>query len=213
MKNLQYDGIDIDLEGENIDGNYEGFIDDLSKALKSEKKLLTAAISTSEAQKLTNKALAHFDFLSIMSYDNVPYQEFFLPLPLEMKKIRLFHPSQHSSMNLAIHDLNFWTNARHISREKLNLGIPFYGYYFANGRISKLSYRTIMLQHPGMQDSDTIRDQKGILIYNGIPTIRQKTELAKSYVGGIMLWELMEDTTDETSLLKAANQVLNLTEK
>ena len=40
--------------------------------------------------------------------------------------------------------------------------------------------------------------------YNGLATIRQKTDLAITRAGGIMMWELSQDTFDPaTSLLFA----------
>jgi hypothetical protein len=44
--------------------------------------------------------------------------------------------------------------------------------------------------------------------YNGIATIKQKTSLALQQAGGIMIWELSQDTRDATSLLKAINDVI-----
>ncbi len=44
-------------------------------------------------------------------------------------------------------------------------------------------------------------DNAGGLDYNGQPTIRAKSELARNEAGGVMFWELSQDTTDDTSLL------------
>ncbi|MDB4923805.1 MAG: hypothetical protein JWQ54_5788 [Mucilaginibacter sp.] len=63
------DGIDVDLEGERIDNNYEAFVTGLSTALKSKNKLLTSAVATAYMSKYTDSALAVYDFINIMSYD------------------------------------------------------------------------------------------------------------------------------------------------
>jgi hypothetical protein len=39
--------------------------------------------------------------------------------------------------------------------------------------------------------------------YNGIPTIKRKTQWAMANAGGIMNWELSQDTTGSTSLVSA----------
>jgi chitinase len=44
--------------------------------------------------------------------------------------------------------------------------------------------------------------------YNGQPTIKKKTMLAKSMANGVMLWEKGQDSNDSTSLLKAVNDTL-----
>jgi hypothetical protein len=45
-------------------------------------------------------------------------------------------------------------------------------------------------------------DNAGGLDYNGQPTIRAKAELASREAGGIMFWEISQDTRDDTSLMK-----------
>lgn len=43
--------------------------------------------------------------------------------------------------------------------------------------------------------------------YNGINTIESKTRLAKKLgLGGVMIWEIGLDTSDDTSLLKAIDR-------
>ena len=47
-------------------------------------------------------------------------------------------------------------------------------------------------------------DSEGHYSFNGLDTIRAKTQLADSQqLGGIMIWELGQDTRDDTSLLRA----------
>ena len=44
--------------------------------------------------------------------------------------------------------------------------------------------------------------------YNGLATIKRKTDLAQARGGGIMIWELTQDTGDNTSLLRAVAEAL-----
>ncbi|RYY30552.1 MAG: hypothetical protein EOP46_21380, partial [Sphingobacteriaceae bacterium] len=61
MTDYGFDGVDVDLEGDYIDGNYEAIVTELSAALKPMKKLLTVAVVTWTSPKISNKALGLFD--------------------------------------------------------------------------------------------------------------------------------------------------------
>jgi len=48
------------------------------------------------------------------------------------------------------------------------------------------------------------------IYFNGIDTIQRKTCLVmQERIGGVMIWELAQDTTDETSLLLAISQAMS----
>jgi GH18 family chitinase len=60
---------------------------------------------------------------------------------------------------------------------------------------------------PGSQVKDSIVPEGGGLIYyNGLPTIRKKTELAFANTGGVMIWQLLQDSPGEHSLLSAIDE-------
>ena len=197
VEELNLDGIDVDLEGKSIDTNYEAFAGDLSAAMKLKGKLLTAAIATWESNLLTDKALSCFDFLNVMTYDNTgPW--------------RLNEPGPHSPYAMAITDINFWSNKRHIPQNKINLGLPFYGYRFTTGMQHEYTYREIVKMLPGSENADMATFAPGDTVYyNGIPTIKQKTAFAMQNAGGVMIWELMEDDPGEKSLLTVIDQTAN----
>ena len=44
-----------------------------------------------------------------------------------------------------------------------------------------------------------------IMYYNGVETIRKKTDLAKQKAAGIMIWQILGDASGDKSLLKAIN--------
>jgi chitinase len=197
LAELHLDGIDVDLEDSSIDKNYEAFIGDLSAALKPKGKLLTAAVATWESVKFTDKALSYFDFLNIMTYDATgPW--------------RLNEPGPHSPYSMALSDLDFWTNKRGIPKEKLNLGLPFYGYGFGPGIKHEFHYREIVKMYPGSENTDQVTVTAGnVIYYNGIPTIKMKTSFAMQNAGGVMIWELLEDAGEDKSLLSAIDQIAN----
>ncbi|KAA0989702.1 glycosyl hydrolase family 18 protein [Dyadobacter aurulentus] len=182
------DGIDVDLEGALIDANYESFVIDLAAALRQKNKLITAAIATVYKTQFTDKALAQFDFVNIMSYDRTG--------PWRPDK-----PGPHAPYSMAEEDLQYWLETRKIPREKLTLGVPFYGYGFGGTAPESMSYKNILRQYPDSINQDQMHLNGGVVYYNGLPTIRKKTELAKQKVSGVMIWQLLQDSTGVKSLL------------
>jgi len=195
-----FDGIDVDLEGSDIDENYENFAVELAKTLKAHKKLVTAAIAVFYKDKLSYNALAQYDFLNIMSYDHTG--------PWNPGK-----PGPHSTYEQAKEDLNYFATERKIPKEKMVLGVPFYGYGFGPELTSSplsLNYAEIISQFPNAAATDTILMPTGaILYYNGMATIKNKTALAMEKASGIMIWQLSGDAPEEKSLLKAINEQID----
>lgn len=190
------DGIDVDLEGDVIDENYEAFILDLSKQLKPTGKLLTAAVATWNAEKISSAALKKFDFINIMSYDHTgPWQP--------------NNPGPHAPYEKAVEEVNFWTNTRGLTKSKINLGLPFYGYAFGTKTSPYTNYSDIISRFPGAEKTDlVIPEDGGIIHYNGLETIQKKTALALKKAGGVMIWELTQDVDGEKSLLNVINKTI-----
>jgi GH18 family chitinase len=95
--------------------------------------------------------------------------------------------------------LNYWLE-RGLPTDKLVLGVPFYS------RPGEASYRTLVAADPAAAQADETKYNGSVMYYNGIPTMQQKTELARRLGSGIMIWTIASDTLDETSLLKAIHQ-------
>ncbi|HEU4551785.1 MAG TPA: glycosyl hydrolase family 18 protein [Chitinophaga sp.] len=104
--------------------------------------------------------------------------------------------SNHSPYSYAVSSLNYWRN-RGLAKEKAILGVPFYA------RPSWDSYATLLSQGAS-PNSDVFNGN----YYNGIPTIKSKTNLAFDNGGGIMIWELSQDATGANSLLSAIHDVV-----
>ena len=191
----QLDGLDVDLENDAIDSNYQSFITDLAAQLKPLKKLLTAALATWNAGKISDVALGHFDFINVMSYDQTG--------PWRPDK-----PGPHSTYEKAVEDLEYWRAKRNVAANRINLGVPFYGYGFG-APVESYSFRDILLNYPGAENKDSVaRSNGGFIYYNGIPTMIKKTQLALDQAGGIMIWQLMQDDPGELSLLKTIDQTI-----
>jgi chitinase len=191
------DGIDVDLENEAIDENYEKLVIGLSKKLKPLKKLLTAAVATWNGEKMSDAALQKFDFINVMSYDQTG--------PWTPDK-----PGPHSTYEKAVDDLDYWINTRKIAKKKINLGLPFYGYCFGTQYGPSMSYQDIISNFPGAEILDEVAPPTGgNIYYNGLPTIRKKTLLARKKAGGVMVWQLMQDDSGSNSLLKGIDDTVH----
>lgn len=196
-KDLNANGLDVDLEGAYIDANYEGFVTELGTALHKENKEITAALATWNGDSVSDKALATFDFVNIMSYDKTgPWR------PQE--------PGPHSPVSMAEDDLNYWIDKRSVPPEKITLGVPFYGYGFGADIKSEWFYNELVNDFPQAPNVDEIElPGKGTIYYNGKSTIAKKVDLVKKRnVSGIMIWELKHDAKGEHSLLTLINNKL-----
>lgn len=189
-----FDGIDIDIEGPSINQDYGDFIAGLAAELKPKGKLLTAALSQGYGGKqVPDSALADFDFINIMAYDATGTWD----------KNR---PGQHSSLAFAKAQVDYWLG-RGLPPAKAVLGVPFYGYGFAESwRNYSYSYRQIVAADPVA----ALYDETACTIYyNGMPTIRSKARLVLDRkLGGVMIWSLDNDAAGELSLLSALDSVL-----
>ena len=84
---------------------------------------------------------------------------------------------------------------------RLALGIPFYGYNFSETPVSAVTYAAIVSANVTNADRDVV----GETYYNGIITVKKKVNWAVQTVGGIMTWEVGQDSFDNNSLLLAVH--------
>lgn len=177
------DGVDIDWEypdpGASGDA-YTLLMSELATSLHGAGKILTAAVVGEgyTAGGVQDEVFTFIDFINIMAYDGG-------------------NGADHSPYSYAENTLAYWLG-RGLPKEKAILGLPFYS------RPGWLAYNTIVANNSNAPDVDFIDGQ----YYNGIATIKAKTELAMSIGGGVMMWELSQDTWDETSLLSAIDEVI-----
>ena len=72
-----------------------------------------------------------------------------------------------------------------------------------------MSYKQIVEEFPGSEQQDmVVPDNGGIIYYNGLPTIKSKTILAQKRAGGVMVWQLLQDSPGNNSLLSAINDTI-----
>ena len=192
---FQYDadGIDVDLEWSNVNQYYSDFVLELKRELIFYDKLMTAALPGKHRYPdITDEALAAFDFINVMAYDLTGHWD--------PKNVR-----QHSPYSFAVNCIDYWLSEG-VPAEKLNLGLPFYGWDFTSSRKVK------SIAYGEMVAADTTfahLDQIGKIFYNGKTLIETKTQLAMDQVGGVMIWELGQDDYNEFSLLSAIDILIN----
>ncbi|MDW3847100.1 glycosyl hydrolase family 18 protein [Micromonospora sp. BRA006-A] len=174
------DGVDMDWEypdpGASAN-NYTLLMQQLGSALHSRGKLLTAAV-VSEGYYVDGVPTAVFgsvDWLNIMAYDG---------------------GSPHAGYDWSIASVNRW-KSRGLPAAKAVLGVPFYsrpGYY---------TYSALVGMDPANANRDCTTVGGAQQCYNGVPTVKRKTQWAMANAGGMMNWELSQDTTGSTSLVSA----------
>ncbi|MBS7229626.1 carbohydrate-binding protein [Flavobacterium psychroterrae] len=187
-----FDGVDVDLEGPAINGDYGGFVIALANKLHSGGKQITAALSEGYGgANVPSSTFAAYDWINIMAYDATgPWAP--------------GTPGQHSPYSMAVNQFNYWTG-RGLPASKAIIGLPFYGYGFGASANQGISFANIVAQYPGSENQDQVGNT---IYYNGIPTIKAKTTFAIQNAGGVMIWELSQDATGSKSLLTAVNQVI-----
>lgn len=181
------DGVDMDWEfPEGASGNYAALMSELSARLHGQGKLLTAAVWGWDTFGVPTSIFPHVDFLNLMAYDG---------------------GNPHSSYAAAVDAISYWKSLG-LSKEKMVLGVPFYGrepyqsYEFLVARDASVPYR----------DENGYENVNGCY-YNSIPTIRKKTILAADQTSGIMIWALNQDTEGSTSLLLAIHNAAEPNQK
>lgn len=190
----ELDGVDVDLEWSYVTPLYSPFVLQLRDSLTAHGLPMTAALpGTYRYPNISDEAMLSFDFINMMVYD------FTGPWAPNT-------PGQHSSYNFAVNAINYW-QAQGMPADRLTLGVPFYGWNFNNAptSVTSATFGSLVAQNP----ANAQLDQVGQIYYNGIPTIRAKTELAMDEVAGIMIWELGQDAFNEYSLLTTIYNTVN----
>ncbi|BAL91271.1 putative glycosyl hydrolase [Actinoplanes missouriensis 431] len=171
------DGVDMDWEYPDPGAsatNYTALMGQLSTALHNEGKLLTAAV-VSEGGTANGVQPAVFGYVDWLNI--MAYDG----------------GSPHANYDWSINAANFW-KGRGLPKAKTVLGVPFYS------RPGYLTYAQLVAQDPANANRDCTPSGE---CYNGLPTIRRKTQWAMANAGGIMNWELSQDATGANSLVSA----------
>jgi chitinase len=179
VKTHGLDGVDMDWEYPDRGASSENFtllMRELCGALHAQAKLCTAAVAATgrHGDGIASEVFGLVDFLNLMAYDGG-------------------NGEAHSPYAYAVATLDYWLG-RGLPAEKAVLGVPFYG------RPSWQRYSAIVARDPEAPGKDV----SGEVHYNGRDTVRRKARLALERGGGVMIWELAQDTADDSTSLLAA---------
>ena len=172
------DGIDLDWEHpktpEQIQ-NYGQLIMELQRAFAERGLLVSATIAA--WQDLPRDAIASLDALQIMAYD---------------------HPKRHSTREDAMRDIEAVLKKGATERQVV-LGLPFYARHIERNQ-ETMTYENILEKFHPPESTDEVEG----FYFNGKKTILQKLDDAhRLKLGGVMVWEIGQDATGESSLLRA----------
>ena len=188
VRRFDLDGVDVDWEYPDVENRSAEdnvlLMKQLGDSLHAINKELTAAVVHygNQGDGTKDEIFEIVDWLNLMAYDDDKGQ----PIP-------------HSPYGLAEKSIGYWVKERGLPPEKAVLGLPFYG----KPRRQNLSHYKDLLA----AGADPMKDEFDSVYYNGIATIKRKTELAmKEGLSGVMIWEISQDTQDDHSLLKAINE-------
>lgn len=187
-----FDGVDMDWEHPRVDGGssgqYEKLMVYLAERLHKENKILTSAVLSGvtadglvyyDAPAHTDTVLNTVDWINVMAYDGGD-------------------GDRHSTYEFAVNCGEYWHKTRKMDASKVVLGVPFYG------RPSWASYEDFLKSDSKAADQDVINYNGMEAHYNGMPTIGKKTDYALQNLGGIMIWEITQDTTGQDKSLLTA---------
>jgi GH18 family chitinase len=86
-------------------------------------------------------------------------------------------------------------------REKILLGIPFYGRHIETRRA--LTYAEIVAKYQPAAEIDEVAG----VYFNGARTVVRKVQFARDQkIAGVVIWEVAQDVTDDASLLQAISE-------
>ena len=170
----QLDGADVDWEYPDAGQSAQNFLALMQelRAAMPDKLFTTAVVAYGEnGMGILPETFELFDFVNIMTYDG----------------------PDHGSMEQFERGLSFWSE-RGLPPEKIVMGVPFYG-------DPNFAYFKIIAEDPDAAQKDTFDYYGTIYHYNGILTVKAKTEMAMEKAGGIMFWTLDFDAQGELSLV------------
>lgn len=185
------DGVELDWEHPNKStaADYEKMVVEMSDALNVKGKELTAALNGSwydnwaaeDTSVITKECLEKFSFINVMAYD--------------------MNNDAHSPIWFFENSISYWL-FRGLPPEKIVMGMPLYA------KPSWLQYRNLVSLNPEYAYSDYAPTTPLESNYNSINTLREKTIIALSRAGGVMLFDVNEDTNDELSIVSMIDDLI-----
>lgn len=179
----EFDGLDLDWEHPENETEQQAYADllaDLRKGFAPHG--LKLSVTMAAWQRIPKQAFEAVDWVQIMAYD---------------------HEGKHSTFENAKADVEKLI-ATGAPRDKIVLGLPFYGRDIAKRDVTK-TYRQLVAEKTLGADVDEV----GGVYFNGPQTIARKVQYAwDEKLAGVMIWELGQDAAGDKSLLKVIDKTL-----
>ena len=184
-----FDGINLDWEPIEDPDNYALFISELKTEMIPHSLELSVDVYL-ESDGIKLEVFDLIDQLHIMAY-------------------YLYEDKPHSTYEDAMTGLAYWDSLG-FPRSKTILGLPFFGKDTVDEGDDYFPYKEIVSDHSPAPDVDDLRPLVDIN-FNGINTIKDKTQyVLENGYGGVMFWDITNDTADETSLLTAVAEAVQV---
>jgi GH18 family chitinase len=176
------DGADFDWEHPSNKAEEKAYVTLLAEAKRSFRpKELLVTVALAPWQNPGPAAYEAVDRVHVMAYDH--------------------KGERHATPEQARADVKAFLD-RGVAKEKLCLGLRFYGRAMKD-RKTAVSYADLVKKYKPGPDVD----EAGGVYFNGMTTIRRKVRYAReSALGGVMVWELGQDATGPSSLLRAITE-------
>ncbi len=197
-KERKFDGIDMDwelMDDATKKKNYTLIMKEFRQAVSTEGLEFTATVVFGDywCKWIENEALQQADWIQLMVYDQTATWS---ESPF----------GNHASFEHYLQAQKYWTD-RGFAKDKIVLGLPFYGYKFISetgGKGTSFNYSEIVSSFPNMKTSEDQTPGKDYCFFNGPDMIYKKTQYAlDNGFAGVMVWEMTQDCKGEKSLHKA----------
>ena len=170
-----FDGVDIDWEYPTASSanQFTSFMRYLREGLTQRGLTLSSAVAATSGTYQTDEVLNMVDWINVMAYDGDS-------------------GAGHSPYSLLTNSFNYWNSTRKVDTSKIVLGVPFYE------RPNWASYADVVANNSANAYKDSAVINGTTVYYNGLDTMAKKATFAAQNAGGIMIWEISQDSKNAT---------------
>lgn len=170
-----FDGVDIDWEYPTASSanQFTSFMRYLREGLTQRGLTLSSAVAATSGTYQTDEVLNMVDWINVMAYDGDG-------------------GAGHSPYSLLTNSFNYWNSTRKVDASKIVLGVPFYE------RPNWASYADVVANNSANAYKDSAVINGTTVYYNGLDTMAKKATFAAQNAGGIMIWEISQDSKNAT---------------